>query len=218
VTARNCFAIALKYFPYGFKGEVMRLNVGYVRTCAVAIACAALAAAAVASDAPLRVKDGEVSVICPLTVGGSFEATTNAVDGEVAIAGQSAPLKGELTVDLQKLETGIGLRDRHMKNNYLEVDKGEQFAEARLQDIRLDKLEGKITFTGMLTLHGQQKEVTGSADLKPNGSGYRVDATFKVLLSDFQIPDPTYLGVGVKDELQVRVRFNAAPALTAARR
>jgi polyisoprenoid-binding protein YceI len=123
-----------------------------------------------------------------------------------------------LIVDLQKLETGIGLRDRHMKDNYLQVEKGEQFAEARLQDIRVEKLEGKTTFKGLLTLHGERKEVTGTAELKPNGAGYRVDATFKVRLSEFQIPDPTYLGVGVKDELQVRVRFTAAPALTAARR
>jgi polyisoprenoid-binding protein YceI len=98
------------------------------------------------------------------------------------------------------------------------VEKGEQFAEARLQDIRVEKLEGKTTFKGLLTLHGERKEVTGTAELKPNGAGYRVDATIKVRLSEFQIPDPTYLGVGVKDELQVRVRFTAAPALTAARR
>lgn len=197
----------------------MRFTIGYVRTLAATIACcAALAGVSAASDTPLRVKDGEVSVVCPLSVGGSFEAKTDAVDGEVALASEAAPLKGELTVDLQKLETGIGLRDRHMKNNYLEVEKGEQFAEARLQDIRVEKLAGKTTFKGMLTLHGARKEVTGTADLKPNGAGYRVDATFTVRLSEFQIPDPTYLGVGVKDELQVRVRFTAAPALSAERR
>jgi len=197
----------------------MRFNIGYVRTCAATIACSvALAGAAAANDTPLRIKNGEVSVTCPLTVGGSFEAKTNAVDGEVAVASQAAPLKGELTVDLQTLETGIGLRDRHMKNNYLQVEKGEEFAEARLQDIRVEKLEGKTTFKGVLTLHGERKEVAGMAELKPNGAGYRVDAEFTVRLSDFQIPDPTYLGVGVKDEIQVRVRFTAAPALSAERR
>jgi len=165
-----------------------------------------------------KVSGAEVVVVCPLTVGGSFEAKTNAVDGEVAVASQAAPLKGELTVDLQTLETGIGLRDRHMKNNYLQVEKGEEFAEARLQDIRVEKLEGKTTFKGVLTLHGERKEVVGTANLKPNGGGYHVDAEFMVRLSDFQIPDATYLGVGVKDEVQVRVRFTAAPALSAERR
>jgi polyisoprenoid-binding protein YceI len=196
----------------------MRISVCSVRTHAAALACvAALTGVASASNA-LQVKEGEVSIVCPLTVGGSFEAKTDAVDGEVALASPAEPMKGELIVDLQKLETGIGLRDRHMKDNYLQVEKGEQFAEARLQDIRVEKLEGKTTFKGLLTLHGERKEVTGTAELKPNGAGYRVDATFKVRLSEFQIPDPTYLGVGMKDELQVRVRFTAAPALTAARR
>lgn len=196
----------------------MRITARYVRTSvAVCASALALVSAAAASDT-LQVKNGDVSVVCPLTVGGSFEAKTEAVNGEVALASQPAqPMKGELTVDLEKLETGIGLRDRHMKNNYLEVEKGEQFSEARLQDIQVEKLEGKTTFKGMLTLHGERKAVSGTAELKPNGAGYRVDATFKIRLSEFQIPDATYLGVGVKDEVQVRVRFSAAPALSAAR-
>ena len=47
---------------------------------------------------------------------------------------------------------------------------------------------------------------------------YRVEATFPVRISDYAIPDPTYLGVGVKNEVQVRVHFTVAPATTAARR
>jgi polyisoprenoid-binding protein YceI len=130
-------------------------------------------------------------------------------------------LQGELTVDLQKLQTGIGLRDRHMKENYLEVKRGEEFAAARLQDIKVDALDGKTSFRGVLMLHGERREVTGSATIKPNGDGYRVEATFPVSISQFEIPDPKYLGVGVKDQVQVRVNFTvapAAPATTAASR
>jgi polyisoprenoid-binding protein YceI len=196
----------------------MRVIPRIVRTCAVAVGYIAVTSQVVSANETLRVRDAEVSVICPLTVGGSFEAKTNAVGGEVAIASQTAsPLRGELTVDLQKLETGIGLRDRHMKTNYLEVEKGQEFAAARLQDIRIERLEGKTSFRGVLMLHGERKEIAGVAELKPNGVGYKVDASFKMRMSDFQIPDPTYLGVGVKDEVQVRVRFTAAPVLTAER-
>jgi len=31
-------------------------------------------------------------------------------------------------------------------------------------------------------------------------------------VSEFGIPEPTYLGVGVKDEVVVRVNMNASPA------
>jgi polyisoprenoid-binding protein YceI len=167
----------------------------------------------------LRVTSGKVSVICPLSVGGSFEAKTEAVTGEVSLAPASEmPLSGELAVDLKTLATGIGLRDRHLKENYLEVQRGSEFAAARLQDIRVQALDGTTAFSGVLMLHGERRTVNGSATIRPNGPGYRVEATFPVRISDYAIPDPTYLGVGVKNEVQVRVHFTMAPATTAARR
>jgi polyisoprenoid-binding protein YceI len=176
-----------------------------------------IAAAAAAGDT-LHVKGGDVAVTCPLTVGGSFEAKTDVVTGEVTVANPDEPLDGALLVDLQSLETGIGLRDRHMKSNYLEVERGAEYAAARLEEIRIERLSGKTTFRGLLTLHGERREVTGTAEIKPTASGYRVDANFPVRMSEFRIPDATYLGVGVKNEVQVRVNFTAArPAATGSR-
>jgi polyisoprenoid-binding protein YceI len=181
------------------------------RKAAVVLVAAAVMAAPAFGQEALRVSDGEVTVICPLTVGGSFEAKTENLSGDLAVASDNQSVEGAVTVDLQTLETGIGLRDKHLKSNYLEVDKGPQFAEARLQDIRVERLKGKTQFRGLLTLHGQQREVTGIADIKPNGNGYRMEATFTVKVADFQIPEPTYLGVGVADDVIVRVNLNAQP-------
>jgi len=168
------------------------------------------------ANSALRVTTGEVSVRCPLTIGGSFEAKTSAVTGEVSMgAGPQEPLTGDLSVDLQKLQTGIGLRDRHMKENYLEVKKGAEFSAARLEEIRVDALEGQTSFRGMLMLHGQKREVTGTANIKPNGTGYRVEASFPIRISEFAIPEATYLGVGVRNEVQVKVNFTVAPGAAA---
>jgi polyisoprenoid-binding protein YceI len=182
-----------------------------VNTAGVVLAAAVIATAASAQE-PLRVSSGEVTVICPLTVGGSFEAKTKNLSGDIAVGKDSQSVQGALTVDLQTLETGIGLRDKHLKANYLEVDKGPGFKEARLQDIRVERLDGKTPFRGVLTLHGQTREVAGTAQIKPSRDGYRLEATFPVKVSEFQIPEPTYLGVGVTDEVTVRVNLNARPA------
>jgi polyisoprenoid-binding protein YceI len=184
------------------------------KTAAILIAAALLTSPARAQEA-LRVAGGDVTVICPLTVGGSFEAKTQDLSGDLAVAPDNQSVKGALRVDLQTLETGIGLRDKHLKSNYLEVEKGPEFSEARLQDIRVERLKGKTTFRGLLTLHGQQREVTGTANIKPDGAGYRMEASFPVKVSEFQIPEPTYLGVGVADEVTVRVNLNALPASAA---
>ena len=178
---------------------------------AIALMIAA-AAPASAADA-YKVSSGEVTVMCPLTVGGSFEAKTKNLSGDVTPASdEQGAVRGALKVELQTLETGIGIRDRHMKNNYLEVEKGPGFATATIEDIRVEKLEGKTVFTAMLSLHGQKKKVSGAAELQQKDGKIRVQAQFPVKVSEFEIPAPTYLGVGVKDEIQIKVSLMAVPA------
>jgi len=165
-----------------------------------------------AADA-YKVSGAEVVVVCPLTVGGSFEARTKSVSGEVtASAADPGTVSGALRVDLQTLETGIAVRDRHMRENYLEVEKGPEFAVATFDKIRIEKLAGKSTFKGTLLLHGQRQEVTGVADLQQRDGRIRVQAQFPIKVSAFQIPKPTYLGVGVRDEIQIKVMLTVEPS------
>lgn len=192
---------------------------GKGRILAVAVAAVSVSGAFAQAQEALRVTDGEVTVVCPLTVGGSFEAKTNAVTGEVRPVEQAGAAVGALKVKLDTLETGIALRDRHMRSNYLEVEKGGEYATAVLENIRVDKLDGKGTFRGDLTLHGQRREVVGtSAVQRKDDGGVRVEAEFPVKVSDFAIAEPSYLGVGVRDEVQIKVKLTARPATTAAAR
>jgi len=167
----------------------------------------------------LKVTTGEVTVLCPLTVGGSFEAKTTAVSGEVAPPSDpSGAVSGALEVKLDTLSTGIGLRDRHLRESYLEVTKGAGYAVAVLDNIRIDKAEGKGSFRGTLTLHGQKREVVGTTTVQKKDGQVRVSAEFPIKVSEFQITKPTYLGIGVKDEIQVKVSLATASVATVASR
>jgi polyisoprenoid-binding protein YceI len=181
----------------------------HTRIAVAALACAALLPAVAHANGAYRIAGAELTVVCPLTVGGSFEARTKTLSGEVTAAPGDPTLRGTLQVDLQTLETGIGLRDRHMRDNYLEVKKGPEYAVATLEQIRIEKLDGQTTFKGTLLLHGQRKEVTGTAQLKQQDGRVRVDAEFPVRVSEFAIPKPTYLGVGVTDEVKIKVSMTA---------
>jgi polyisoprenoid-binding protein YceI len=160
-----------------------------------------------------RVGQGDVRVICPMTIGGSFDAKTTALSGSVtAGASGSRAFDGSLAVDLRTLDTGIGLRNEHLRENYLEVDKGPGFDTATLSEIDLngvnaDTPEGKGSFTGLLMLHGVRKTVTGEVDVRQAGAGLRVKASFPVELADYSIRKPRYLGIGVKDTVKVEVAF-----------
>jgi polyisoprenoid-binding protein YceI len=166
-----------------------------------------------------HVTGGKIVVACSLTIGGTFEATTKSLSGELnvppaavaSISDAAVAIQGTLHVDFQTLETGIGLRDRHMRQEYLQVDRGEDFSTTTFTDLRIVKLEGKTTFEGTLKLHGQSKHVSGTAELQRRDGSVRVQARFPLRISEFQIPSPTYLGVGVRDEIHVSVALTAVP-------
>jgi polyisoprenoid-binding protein YceI len=171
-------------------------------------------ASPLAADENYRVAAAEVVIVCPLTIGGSFEARTKEVAGDLTPpASKAGPVGGALRINLQTLETGIAVRDRHMKSTYLQVERGADFATATLSGIEIDSLEGKASFQAMLALHGQSRPVTGTAEVHSHDGRYRVDAQFMVHISDYEIPAPTYLAIGVRDELKVKVKLTIAPGV-----
>ena len=80
------------------------------------IALVFLAGATIVAAGSWPVSEADVRVICPMTVGGSFDVKTNALSGSVtASASRSTALDGSLAVDLHTLDTGISLRNEHLR-------------------------------------------------------------------------------------------------------
>lgn len=190
-----------------------------MRLRSVAIVCGLLASsAALGADSAWKVSKGDVRVVCPLTIGGSFEAKTSALGGTMSLVSpKPAAFSGELSVDLTTLDTGIDLRNEHLRSRYLETQKGAGFDRAILTDVKLGDVDamtfqGKTVFTATLAVHGVKKPVTGEATVKRQGSSIRVDAAFPVMLPDYGIEKPRHLGIGVKDQVQVKVTLSAEPA------
>ena len=176
-----------------------------------------LAASAIVAAGAGPVTQADVRVTCPMTVGGSFEVKTAALSGSVtSSAARSDGLDGSLVVDLRTLDSGISLRNEHLRGTYLEVDKAPGYDKAVLSDIDLkgvnrDAPGGKGSFTGSLTLHGATKTVSGPVEVRKSAAGLQVRASFPVNLSDYNIAEPRYMGIGVKDTVRVEVVFTITP-------
>ncbi len=164
-----------------------------------------------------RIVRGSVRVLCPLTVGGSFEARGEGLKGSLSLkTAKPAAFDGRIEMPLGGLDTGIGLRNEHMKDNYLEIGKGPDFASAFLSSITLQgadaaTVSGKTSFSGDLQVHGVTRLVQGTAEIRRQGNAIHISARLAVRLPEFGIPSPRYLGVGVRDEVQVSVTLEAAP-------
>ncbi len=142
--------------------------------------------------------------------------------GQLIIEGSKAT--GTLSFDMKTLETGISMRDRHMKEKYLHVDQHPS-AMLRLVSLLLpadwakqnsSKISGP--FTGLLTLHGVARNVEGQFETQGmDGQYLSVVANFRIRLSDFAIDVPSYAGITVADEVRVEVTAQGNAAASAAR-
>src|SRR2546426_700062 len=123
-----------------------------------------------------RVGQADVRIKCLMTIGGSFDAKTTALSGSLTTSAAHPPaFDGTLDVDLRTIDTGINLRNEHLREKYLEVDKGAGYDKAVLSEIDLkglkpDAPEGKGSFTGSLMLHGVKKTVSGPVEVRKAGA------------------------------------------------
>lgn len=123
---------------------------------------------------------------------------------------QRDQLRGQLSVEMKTLKTGIGLRDRHLKNKYIHIKK---YPKATLLINELQLTQTQINaglkdqkFQGLLKFHGVQKIITGFFELKPKSqTQFQILAEFDINLTDFSVNVPSYLGVTVAEKVKIRV-------------
>lgn len=138
----------------------------------------------------------------------------------------SVPLKkfslsGIITFNLRTLHTGIDLRDKHMKEKYLETEK--DLGKYTICTLKLTSLElpngndkifkvENVPFEAELTLHGQEKMIKGVATLEKlqdsKESKLKGVATFSLKMSDYGMAIPNYAGIVVGEEVQIKVILN----------
>jgi polyisoprenoid-binding protein YceI len=130
--------------------------------------------------------------------------------GSFVIDGKKNLVNGEVTVKLETLETGISLRDRHMKEKYLETSK---YPEAKFIADPLSLVNAsaktKVSLPGTLTIHGKPHPVTADAVIHVEGEKIEVQSIIETRLSEFDIAIPAYAGITVADKVVIETSFTA---------
>ncbi len=134
--------------------------------------------------------------------------------GNFAIQGSS--VSGRVEFALQTLDSGIEMRDKHMKEKYLELEKFP-VATLEIKNLILPRpapegdfaMEG-VAFEGPLTLHGLTKPVKGTAKIARAGGQMLVEAEFGLKITDFAIPIPNFAGIAIADEVKIHVESKAS--------
>ena len=116
---------------------------------------------------------------------------------------------GILTVNLAKLDTGIGLRDEHARG-YLGAEKHPNavFSLTRIDGIKLLETgkEVKGIAIGNFDLNGIKTPLNAPINLKFDGTRVKVSTAFNVSLKDHKIDIP-----GADEKVDVKVNFTLEP-------
>lgn len=121
---------------------------------------------------------------------------------------ENGSINGQINLDLSSLDTGMGLRNQHMKEKYLQVDK---FPQATLT-IKDQKIPGNWNITSpkisggklqaILKVHGEEKPVTVSYDITDKA---QIKANFEMKITDYKVEIPSFMGVTVADKVTVNI-------------
>jgi len=160
-----------------------------------------------------KVKENQVKFTSEVA-GFSFEGVTSKVDGYIYWEGTELfEKKSQLLfqVDLNSLDTGIGKRDRDMRN-VLGTDKwpkvilkGEIVEHAPIDSVAnayMGKVKGKIS------LHGVEREVEIPGRITVEEGRSRINAEFSLQLADFDIEAPSLAAfIKVSQDIRIAVSF-----------
>jgi len=147
----------------------------------------------------------------------TFEGKTNRLEGRIVV--NPADLGDSITVhfevDMASLDTGLPMRNKHMRENHLETAKYPKaiFDGAAVRGPTGAALEpGKakaFDVEGTFTLHGvgRRLRINVYATYVPQPKGDRISfqTAFPVLLADYQISRPQFLFLKLAESQQVRV-------------
>lgn len=141
--------------------------------------------------------------------GFSLEGTTH----QLRLEDDGTTLK--VVVPLAGLQTGISLRDRHLRERYLEVEKyPDAVLELSWSALKLpeDGRASEGTAPGKMSLHGKSHDVQVRYRIARTGNRYQVTGTVPLNITDYGIDVPSYFGITVRPDVEASASFTAERA------
>ncbi|PRQ12045.1 hypothetical protein C1Y63_02930 [Corynebacterium sp. 13CS0277] len=137
--------------------------------------------------------------------------TTHAVTGAVTIA-DGVVTAGEVTVDLTQIRTDVEKRDINVRRNILHTDDypTASFTLTEPVDVASVPEDGRVgtaTLTGMLTLHGTAREVTGTFDVLRTGARLVVAGDLPFDRTEFGVDSPEFVAAKIDEQGVLNIRL-----------
>lgn len=140
-----------------------------------------------------------------------FEGITNKIDGYIFWDVDDSLNSSEMyfEVDLNSIDTGIGLRNRHMRENYLETDQYPftHFTGKLINVESISDEEFQVSAQGTLFIHGVNKAIVIEGKMLKVESGFQIQTSFVTPLSEYRIKIPQLMFFKIDENIKVELDF-----------
>ncbi len=145
-----------------------------------------------------------------------IEGEAREFKGEVFFHSLADPASGRLTVeiDASRLDANHGRINRKMREDCLEVDRFPliRFESLEIQNRPQNYVFGRIAqgeAVGILELHGLRRKIGFPIDFSYTEDNFNARGRVTIKMSEFEIPDPGFLFLRIRDEVQISFDIHA---------
>lgn len=133
---------------------------------------------------------------------GAFRGVNRTLDGQVTFEPNQGLLQGKVCLDLSAWDSKEPLRDKHTRDMF-QVDR---YPRACLEIRGFDSKNNLVQ--GILSLHGVERKVAVPVryTLGQGGKTLDFEGEWEILLTDYGLKAPSFMGMRVQDRVTVRVK------------
>lgn len=157
-------------------------------------------------------QQNEVNFLAKSTFG-NVEGITHKISGYVKWQGEDTLQTSDIyfEVPLDSVDTGIGLRNKHMREKYLETEKyPKAIYKGKITSWTKDKADSNkfwVSSKGTLSIHGVEKSISVSGTLTKVNNLFHILYFFPLNIKDFNIGKPRFLLVSMDQNIHLKLDF-----------
>jgi polyisoprenoid-binding protein YceI len=146
---------------------------------------------------------------------GGFTGVARDVDARAVVReqGDGFAAQVEVRIDTRTLTTGVGVRDRQMRRDFLQTDRfpAITFRGTAVALARPGALAFPASLRGPLTIRDVTREIEIPLRVTALADSYLAEGQVTLRLSDYRIPIPRFLVFVAEDPVEVALRLRFVP-------
>jgi polyisoprenoid-binding protein YceI len=112
------------------------------------------------------------------------------------------------SVPINKFEFQKSLMKEHFNDKYMESEQfPKAFFKGKFKDFKLIEGEQQIETTGLMIIHGVEREIKATGWIDFDGKYIELKSDFVIRPEDYEIDIPKLMWQNIAEEVEVKVRF-----------